>query len=257
MASLLWLPSGVELDFRDNRRRSLLTTASPRAIVWKTTGGGTRPYEPCRCGNGWTVTAQRHATRSAVVKTAAAGAVVAAFWGGLGWASDPKTLVRTGMEKFREADIEGSLKDFDAAYAASPPLRPYLWQRGISLYYADRFEEGSVQFRKDVAVNPNDSEEAIWAYLCEAQTLGAEQAQQQFLQVGEDRRPVMRAALKCFKTGQQPEEYTGLWHESWGNAEAARQAIVAAASSAYGKQADDYMSAVSRVHCAVRGWSVQ
>ena len=41
-----------------------------------------------------------------------------------------------------------------------------------------------VQFRDDVAVNPNDTEESIWAFLCEAQLLGAEAARQQFLQVG-------------------------------------------------------------------------
>ena len=29
---------------------------------------------------------------------------------------------------------------------------------GLSLYYADRFDEGAQQFRKDVAVNPNDTE---------------------------------------------------------------------------------------------------
>lgn len=35
-----------------------------------------------------------------------------------------------------------------------------------------------------VAVNPNDTEESIWAFLCEAQMVGADAARQQFLQVG-------------------------------------------------------------------------
>ena len=43
-----------------------------------------------------------------------------------------------------------------------------MWQRGLSLYYAERLQEGSAQFRRDVAVNPNDTEEAVWAFLCEA-----------------------------------------------------------------------------------------
>ena len=34
-----------------------------------------------------------------------------------------------------------------------------------------------------MAVNPNDTEESIWAFLCEAQLVGAEAARQQFLQV--------------------------------------------------------------------------
>lgn len=40
-----------------------------------------------------------------------------------------------------------------------------------------------MQFRDDVAVNPSDTEEAIWAFLSEARLLGASQARRQFLQV--------------------------------------------------------------------------
>jgi hypothetical protein len=40
------------------------------------------------------------------------------------------------MDKFRRADVEGSLQDFNQAQELDPGLRPYLWQRGLSLYYA-------------------------------------------------------------------------------------------------------------------------
>ena len=157
--------------------------------------------------------------------------------------------------------MAGSLADFDAAYAADASLRPYLWQRGISAYYAEvcnvakarlargeyhkrcfnptaertrtkhantspklraatqinrralaqsllpltkrcsgkrkdcpsdphgrtlarqAFEAGAAQFREDVAVNPNDTEEAIWAFLCEARLRSADDARAAFLQV--------------------------------------------------------------------------
>ena len=49
--------------------------------------------------------------------------------------------------------------------------------------YAEQYEEAARQFRDDVAVNPADTEEAIWAFLAEAKLLGAERARQQFLQV--------------------------------------------------------------------------
>jgi hypothetical protein len=62
-----------------------------------------------------------------------------------------------------------------------------------------RFEEGALQFRDDVAVNPNDTEEAIWAFLCEAQLEGATSAQAKILRVGRDSRPVMRAAYEAFR----------------------------------------------------------
>jgi lipoprotein NlpI len=66
----------------------------------------------------------------------------------------------------------------------APKMRPYMWQRGLCLYYLGKLQEGAQQFRDDVAVNPNDTEEAIWAFLFEAQLVGPEQARQQFLQVG-------------------------------------------------------------------------
>lgn len=51
-------------------------------------------------------------------------------------AASADALVRRGMQRFQAGDVEGSLVDFDAVYEASPSLRPYLWQRGLSLYYA-------------------------------------------------------------------------------------------------------------------------
>ena len=45
-----------------------------------------------------------------------------------------------------------------------------------------RFEEGAEQFRIDVAQNPNDTEESIWCFLCEAQLYGVNEARNQFLE---------------------------------------------------------------------------
>jgi hypothetical protein len=50
--------------------------------------------------------------------------------------------------------------------------------------HAERYEDAAQQFRDDVAVNPADTEEAIWAFLSEAKLIGASKARQQFLQVG-------------------------------------------------------------------------
>jgi lipoprotein NlpI len=80
---------------------------------------------------------------------------------------DPKKLTRSGMAKFIRGDVVGSIEDFDKVLEVAPGQTPYLWQRGLSLYYAERYQEGADQFRRDVAVNPNDTEEAIWAFLCE------------------------------------------------------------------------------------------
>lgn len=57
-------------------------------------------------------------------------------------AMDPiQSLTRRGMAKFIQNDVEGSIADFDLIIDNAPSRAPYLWQRGLSLYYADRFEE--------------------------------------------------------------------------------------------------------------------
>jgi hypothetical protein len=73
-----------------------------------------------------------------------------------------RSLVFQGMEAFRGGRLSESIQLFDQAAAAQPSLQPFLWQRGISLYYADQFEAASRQFQTDVTVNPLDVEEIVW-----------------------------------------------------------------------------------------------
>ncbi|KAI7756077.1 hypothetical protein M8C21_015516 [Ambrosia artemisiifolia] len=147
-------------------------------------------------------------------------------------------------------------------------------QRGLSLYYLDRFEEGAEQFRIDVAQNPNDTEESIWCFLCEAQLYGAAEARKQFLEVGRDPRPVMREAYNMFKDGGDPEKlvdmfskgreseyfyaslYAGLYYESQNIADKAKVHIVASCKSPYGERSDDYMASLAKVHCICRNWEL-
>lgn len=95
--------------------------------------------------------------------------------------------IRRGMLLFRQGDVLGSLVEFDKAIELDTRQKAYLWQRGLSLYYVDRFEEGAEQFRIDVAQNPNDTEESIWCFLCEAQLYGVDEARKRFLEVSYSR----------------------------------------------------------------------
>src|SRR5882762_7125188 len=47
-----------------------------------------------------------------------------------------------GCERFKVGDVTGSLEDFDKFLHFVPKQAPQHWQRGISCYYAGRFEEG-------------------------------------------------------------------------------------------------------------------
>lgn len=191
-------------------------------------------------------------------------------------APDAQTLVRIGMRRFENGEVEGSLTAFDEALRVNPSIRPYLWQRGLSLYYLGSQEaltEGALQFRDDVAVNPNDTEEAIWAFLCEAKLFGHEAARRNFLQVGRDSRPVMRAAYEAFRTGRNPSTiveaaggdtighaafyarlYVALWHEAHGNQDDAKAAILDSLRTQYAQSSRDYMASLANVHARRRGW---
>ncbi|XP_008807379.2 uncharacterized protein LOC103719766 isoform X2 [Phoenix dactylifera] len=188
-------------------------------------------------------------------------------------ARDASLAVRRGMLLFRQGDVAGSLAEFDRAIELDPRQKAYLWQRGLSLYYLNRFEEGAEQFRLDVAANPNDTEESIWCFLCEAQLYGVEEARKRFLEVGQDPRPVMRQAYNLFKDGGDPKKlvttfsngqenecfyaslYAGLFNESQNDMDAAKLNILAACQSPYGSRSDDYMASLAKVHCLCRNWS--
>lgn len=184
----------------------------------------------------------------------------------------------SGMETFRLAQdkkkVEESIVLFDKAAAAGYAANR-LWQRGLSLYYADRFDEGAKQFRDDVALNPTDTEESIWAMLCEARILGFEEARKQMLVTKGERRPYMRAVYKLFRGDDEAESlavlqnmasngdadafyaalYLGLFAEAKGKVEEAKRYIAKSVSTEYGKTSNDYMADLARVHLAVRGWS--
>lgn len=100
-------------------------------------------------------TSHHHAARRRALLTGAGGGLALA--GGLlvaggvaamaaaAASADPNALVRQGMNKFRDNDVEGSIQLFDAALEARPAIRPYLWQRGLSLYYVEQYQEGAQQ----------------------------------------------------------------------------------------------------------------
>lgn len=127
-----------------------------------------------------------------------------------------RQLVVEGENAFKECQIDLSVQKFDDAIALFPDgsLTPFLWQRGISLYYADRLDDASRQFRTDVKVNPNDAEEIVWDVasrlrLQQGHSSGKESfpvPDQMSLPAGgrNERRQVMKTVYKLFR-GEIPE----------------------------------------------------
>jgi tetratricopeptide (TPR) repeat protein len=183
---------------------------------------------------------------------------------------NPQLYVRRGMALFQLGDIAASIGDFDEAERLNPALTPYLWQRGIAYYYAERFEDGAKQFETDLTVNGHDVEETVWRYLCQAQVQGADAARHALLPVRDDSRPVMTWVYQLFAGTCVPEHviaqygdagrrerfysvlYVGLYFEAQGDPQRARHSISRAAEM---QVTEDYMGWVAIVHQRLRGWA--
>ncbi|MBD2129457.1 hypothetical protein NDI39_10970 [Microcoleus sp. ZQ-A2] len=184
--------------------------------------------------------------------------------------NDSQAYVRRGMVNFKLTKIAESIADFDQAEALEPRLLPYLWQRGLSYYYAERFEEGAKQFEVDLTVNAQDVEETVWRYLCIAQLKGVTEARNSLLVVKNDPRLVMRNVYELYAGNCTPNDvlaagqkegkrgnfyshlYLGLYYEVESDQEQSRNYILKAVDQ---YPLDDYMWHLACVHQKLRGWA--
>lgn len=110
--------------------------------------------------------------------------------------TDPDAALRRG-------DIDAAVVGFDRAVETSPARMPYLWQRGIALYFAGRLDDAAEQFRQHRVVNPNDVENAAWHFLCVAKSKSPEIAKEMLLPAPGDRREPMDEVLDMLATGNK------------------------------------------------------
>jgi lipoprotein NlpI len=107
-------------------------------------------------------------------------------------ATNADLFLLRGSMLFRIGKVQESLADFDQCLALRPEAKPFLWQRGIALYYAEKYKEGKEQFEVHRTVNPNDVENAFWHFLCAAKIEGVDTASKNILTSGFDQRePLM------------------------------------------------------------------
>jgi len=66
---------------------------------------------------------------------------------------DPRAYIQRGTVNFLLAIIAPSIQDFDRPEELNSSITPYLWQRSLSYYYAERYAEGAKQFEVDLKVN--------------------------------------------------------------------------------------------------------
>lgn len=179
---------------------------------------------------------------------------------------------RRGEANFRAGSIDASISDFDRAIQLEPRLAPHHWQRGISLYYAGRFEDGYKQFELHQTVNPSDVENGVWHFLCRARTNGIEDARAHMLPISGDPRVPMAEIWTLFQGKGTVEDvfaaaqrdnggvvhdqlfyahlYVGLYYEALDQGAKASEHIRKAAEA---PGATHYMGDVARVHARMLG----
>jgi lipoprotein NlpI len=112
-----------------------------------------------------------------------------------------------GTAYFKLAKIAESLADYNKAIELEPKLGAGHWRRGLTLYYAEKFAEGVAQFTTSDKTEPNDVENAIWHFLCNARAQGVDKARSEFLKVKEDPRGAyMMKIYELFLGKAKPEQ---------------------------------------------------
>jgi hypothetical protein len=191
-------------------------------------------------------------------------------------AADPAALFNEAVRLFFAAQPVESAKVFDQLVVARPESEPELWQRGLALYYAGRFDDGRRQFEIHRTVNPADVENVAWHFACVARDKGAEAARRAIIPVGADARIPMREVLELFAGRAEPAAvlaaaeagpedarrnqrcfahlYLGLYFEVIGDDDRAKRHMLEAAGPF---AMDHFMGRVAQLHCQLRGWSAE
>jgi lipoprotein NlpI len=173
-------------------------------------------------------------------------------------------ILDRAIDHFENGRIAESVAEFDRLIKVDPTIAPQLWQRGIALYYAGRYDDCRRQFELHRTVNPADVENAAWHFLCVARAESPARARTALLPVGPDPRPPMRQVYQMFQGGVTPEAvlkaagadpsaqffaqlYVGLYFEAVGDGRRAMEHMSVAANGRYAR-VGGYMHMVARVH---------
>jgi len=186
-------------------------------------------------------------------------------------AADPKLAVAIylrGRERFKLGLVKESVADFDRYVELRPDHKSRQWERGISLYYAERFKDGADQFALYQTFHDSDVENSVWRYLCMARDEDVAAARKSMLEIKNDTRVPMMEIYEMYRGNSTPEKvltaaragepneaqlkrhlfyahlYIGLFHEAQGEKELAEKHLQAAADH----KIDHYMWNVADVH---------
>ena len=178
--------------------------------------------------------------------------------------------------RFIAGNIPGAIESYDKVIELEPESKPYLWQRGLALYYAGNFKEGKSQFESHQTVNSQDVENAVWHLLCAANVDNLEDARKKLIPIERDSRVPMKEIYELFAGRLSPEQviqgataetknelplyyahlYIGLYHEMLGEQDSAAQSIGLAVKKSSDTK-NNLMLQLARVHQELRAASAK
>ena len=179
--------------------------------------------------------------------------------------------IQKGMQSFSQGKIAESIKLFDEAELTDDRYSRYLWQRGIAYYYNNEFSKAKNQFEIDAKISPSDTEERLWAYLCNAKLISSTNEENSIMtRPLPDRRNYMNVIYEAYHDGKDiaidPSDnknrsveyfylnlYAGLLEEARGNPAKSLRYVKDAVNSVYAKASRDYMVDVAKIHLQLRG----
>ena len=114
---------------------------------------------------------------------------------------DPRTQRTAGDIYLRCGKCNIATRLFNQFIKAQPEEMPYLWQRGISLYFTGDYQDAAKQFEDHRKVNPNDVENAAWHFLCVAKAKSVAEAKRLVLPAPGDPRIPLQEVLEMLSNG--------------------------------------------------------
>lgn len=85
-------------------------------------------------------------------------------------------MLQEGEEALLSGDLDKANWALDSLIFMESTRIPQLWQRGLTLYYSGRYDEGMDQFERNMDANGSDPEEVLWHFICKAGLMGFEEA---------------------------------------------------------------------------------
>jgi lipoprotein NlpI len=187
--------------------------------------------------------------------------------------TSPQASFDRAIADFRSGRIAESVTGFDDVAKRTPREAPFLWQRGIALYLAGRYQDCRAQFESHRTVNPDDVENAAWHFACVSRAESPQRAVAALLPVGPDSRRPMRQIYDMFRgtlpaerlleaAGSDPSAqfyahlYLGLYFDALGTTSRAIEHMTAASDSRFAA-VGGYMHTVAVVHLTLLKSPVQ